>query len=349
MDHPELTVIIPTLNEEGLLERTLSSLAGQEGVTMEIIVVDGGSTDATPLIAGRAAGVTLLTVIPGGRSRQMNRGALVARGEFLLFLHGDSWFADTTALRRGINSLHQAGRLRQLGGHFSLTFALEGGEGSPLYRFYQRKARLNRPGCCHGDQGFLLPAHLFREVGPFCEECDILAQTRFADRLRSEGRWLRLEPQILTSARRFQSEGLLRRQLLNGIIMLCGAAGRDDLLAQIPGIYRQQRDSGRISLRPYLARLRSVVGALPAGEKDEFWKRSGTYLVGNAWQLALLMDTAGRMLRGKKGEDESTPMLDFFDRRLYRYFDNKASEKGAELMLRGLLGLVPLPAPERVE
>jgi len=349
MDHPELTVIIPTLNEEGLLERTLSSLADQEGVKMEVIVADGGSTDATQLIAMEAKGVILVSVTPAGKSRQMNCGASLARGEFLLFIHGDSRFLDTNALRIGIDRLRQAGRTHQVGGNFSLTFALEGGSDSPLYRFYQRKARLNRPGCNHGDQGFLLPAPLFREAGPFCEECDILAQTRFADGLRREGRWLRLEPRILTSARRFQAEGLLRRQLLNGIIMLCGAAGRDDLLARIPGLYRQQRDCGRLSLLPYLAILRSVVGALPGGEKDEFWKRCGSYLVGNAWQLALLMDVAGGMLRGKKGGDEPTPMLDIFDRHLYRCLDNGPSKKGAALLLRCLLGLIPLPAPERME
>src|SRR5437899_2116114 len=80
----EVSVIIPTLNEEGCLAETLTSVRAQEPA--EILVVDGGSTDATCQIARGTA-----RVLQGvrGRSAQMNLGAKHARAEVLLFLHAD--------------------------------------------------------------------------------------------------------------------------------------------------------------------------------------------------------------------------------------------------------------------
>ena len=79
-----LSVIIPTLNEATDLARTLASVRAQK--PYEVIVVDGGSTDATRTAA--AAADRFLTA-PRGRAVQMNAGAALATGDFFLFLHAD--------------------------------------------------------------------------------------------------------------------------------------------------------------------------------------------------------------------------------------------------------------------
>src|SRR5258708_1648917 len=79
-----ISVIIPALNEAACLPEMLRSLRGQGAA--EIIVVDGGSSDATPE-AATAADVVLTA--PRGRANQMNAGAARAAGDVLLFLHAD--------------------------------------------------------------------------------------------------------------------------------------------------------------------------------------------------------------------------------------------------------------------
>lgn len=96
-----VSIIIPTLNEATCLGRTLRCLSILEPAAWEIIVVDGGSEDETITIAQEAAQtilqsvpVTTLRLGEAQRSRQMNRGAEVATGEVLCFLHADTLVPD---------------------------------------------------------------------------------------------------------------------------------------------------------------------------------------------------------------------------------------------------------------
>jgi rSAM/selenodomain-associated transferase 2 len=88
-----ISIIIPTLNEAAYLGRTLRQLNILDPPAWEVLVVDGGSEDETMAIA-QAAGVRLLLSNERGRSVQMNRGAKVATGNILCFLHADTWVPD---------------------------------------------------------------------------------------------------------------------------------------------------------------------------------------------------------------------------------------------------------------
>ncbi len=84
-----LSIIIPTLNEEEHLSKTLSSLKKLEQNGMELIIVDGGSTDRTVSIANGYNIKVIQTQRPG-RALQMNEGAKLATGEYFCFLHADT-------------------------------------------------------------------------------------------------------------------------------------------------------------------------------------------------------------------------------------------------------------------
>jgi rSAM/selenodomain-associated transferase 2 len=88
-----ISIIIPTLNEASVLERTLRWLSVLNPPAWEIIVVDGGSEDETVAIAHHAS-VTVLAVEQRGRAIQMNQGAEVATGDILCFVHADTLVPD---------------------------------------------------------------------------------------------------------------------------------------------------------------------------------------------------------------------------------------------------------------
>jgi rSAM/selenodomain-associated transferase 2 len=95
--HSEISIIIPTLNEEDFLQRTLAHLAVLNPPPKEILIVDGGSQDRTLEIA-RQAGISPLVSEKAGRSIQMNLGAKAAKGDILCFVHADTLVPDDLAL-----------------------------------------------------------------------------------------------------------------------------------------------------------------------------------------------------------------------------------------------------------
>ena len=88
MQRVTLSIIIPTLKEAEAIVPTLASLQSLRGQEIEIIVVDGGSTDDTLHLARPLA--DRIAAARRGRASQMNAGAAIARGKVLLFLHADT-------------------------------------------------------------------------------------------------------------------------------------------------------------------------------------------------------------------------------------------------------------------
>jgi len=337
MNPVELTVIIPTLDEEAALPGLLENLARQSDVTMELVIADGGSSDATVALAHSGSLPVNVIRCDPGRSRQLNAGANVATGEYLLFLHADSRFPDELAIRKGIDQLRRASAGNASGefaGHFSLTFRRNDSKPSLAYCYYEMKARLNRRGCSHGDQGILISRRLFREAGPFTEGCQLLAETRLADQLRHQGQWLLLTPEILSSARRFEREGLKQRQTLNAVIMACGAAGWDHVIERIPALYRLQHQTAALSVRPFLAIINAEIKKLPPAAARSFWEQIGTYVRDNAWQIAFYLDICRRFNRNGGKLDGELFLLDFYDRHGSRFIATRAGTLCATLLTR---------------
>ncbi len=319
---PQLSVIVPTLNEEDGLGELFDSLAGQRGLVFEVIFSDGGSTDATLDRVKQLAclhGLDL-QVVEGekGRGRQLNSGARVARAETLLFLHADSRFASDSALCRSLAFLDRAiedGGRDAVAARFALRFSRTDAKGSRGYAFYEAKARLNRSECIHGDQGFLLRKSFFDRVGPFDAALGFLEDCRLAEKIGHQGKWLLLPAEIWTSARRFEVEGLGRRQILNALIMNFNAAGWDQFFAALPSVYRSQEAAGRLDLRPVFLAIRGLLGRLPRQERFRLWYATGSYVRENAWQVVFALLFFLRGCGCDISEQKGAQLLDRFDRR----------------------------------
>lgn len=197
-----VSVIIPTLNEAAYIEATLDALHRQDG-PLEVIVVDGGSTDGTAALA--ASYVTVLHT-PQSRARQMNAGAKHATGDALLFLHADTRLPPNgTALIR--RTLARSG---SEAGIFRLSFDRD----APLLRFYALCTHLPWVRLCFGDRGLFVRRETFEAVGGF-PDWPVFEDLELAARLHQRGGFTYLSEAVTTSARRFERYGMARQQLRN--------------------------------------------------------------------------------------------------------------------------------------
>jgi rSAM/selenodomain-associated transferase 2 len=339
MAHTQLSVIVPALNEEETLPELFRTLSEQEGVPLELVISDGGSTDGTVELARRLGDEAPFPVIiletEQGRARQMNAGAAASRGETLLFLHADSVFGDCRALRSALDLLNREileqgdGRIA---GRFSLCFDRRDIPPSLPYFYYESKALLDRPECCHGDQGFMLKRRFFSEVGPFDGSITMLAETRLAETVREKGKWLLFPEQIITSARRFESEGHYGRQVMNAIIMNFAAQGWETFFRELPGIYSGNNRSRRLPLAAMLEKIDGLMAALPFSERLSLWYRTGAYVRSHAWQIPFFLDTRRNFRRGVPPGTGATPLLDLHDRCLDRLTDHPPGRLAAAIL-----------------
>ncbi|MDH4099328.1 MAG: TIGR04283 family arsenosugar biosynthesis glycosyltransferase [Nitrospirota bacterium] len=194
-----ISIIIPALNEEEVVGRTLDALASI-GEMVEVIVADGGSVDSTKTLAA-----TLSRVIdaPRGRARQMNAGAKAASGDILLFLHADSVLPEGAfgEIRRILSDPAVAG------GGFSLRFD------DPAYSFRLIENGSNWRARClglvFGDQGIFVRRSVFERLNGF-REITLMEDWDFSRRLGREGRVVVSVLPITTSSRRFRRYGVWR-------------------------------------------------------------------------------------------------------------------------------------------
>lgn len=202
-----ISVVVPTLNEAAVLGRTL---AGLPPGFCEVVVADGGSTDATAEIA-RAHGARV-TVAQAGRGPQMNAGAQAARGGVLVFLHAD------TAL-----PADAAGRIaaaladpRVVGGAFSLGIDSTDPRLGAIARAANLRTRLT--GVPYGDQALFVRRGAFAAAGGF-PAVPIMEDVALARALKRLGRVVLLPTRVRTSARRWEREGIVRTTLRNAALI----------------------------------------------------------------------------------------------------------------------------------
>lgn len=219
-----LSIVIPTLNAERHLGPSLGALfeGVQAGLVRELIVVDGGSTDATVEIA-REVGAEVLEV-EASRGGQLRAGCAVARAEWLLVVHADSVLQEgwTEAVAAHIGA--QPGHA----GYFRLAFD----DGGPAARWVAGWANIRARflGLPYGDQGLLIRREMYEALGgyadiPLMEDVAIV---------RAIGRrtLVALDAKSVTSAEKYQRQGWLRRGLRNlwTLLRYLGGTGPERLV-----------------------------------------------------------------------------------------------------------------------
>ena len=205
-----ISVIIPTLNEEKALPETLECLSNQD-LEKQVIVVDGGSHDDTRQIVEDTPWVEWV-IAPAGRASQMNAGAVAARGDWLLFLHADTWLPEGAL--QAIANLDgdiAAGGFRQQFSNAHWFLALV----SRMHNW-----RCNRTRVIYGDQAMFIRRDLFDRIGGFPRE-DVLEDVLISEHILTHTRPALLAQTVTTSSRKFEQHGPYRSFFDIVIIMCC--------------------------------------------------------------------------------------------------------------------------------
>lgn len=202
---PKLSIVIPVLNEASRIAGSLDSWQELRGQGVEVIVVDGGSHDASLSIArGR---VDHLLTSPAGRARQMNTGAAVAQGEVILFLHVD------TNLPSAAPVLIQAALANGDAQWGRFDVRLSGGY--VIFRLIERMMnwRSCLTGIVTGDQAMFVRRRLYEAVGGF-PDIPLMEDIAISRRLKKRSRPVCLSVPVVTSSRRWEQNGIVRTVLL---------------------------------------------------------------------------------------------------------------------------------------
>lgn len=222
-----ISIIIPVLNEAMLIVQTLSALQPLRVRGHELIVVDGGSDDATAALSQPFSDKVINS--PRGRAQQLNTGARIAKGDILLFLHADTFLPESADLLiiDGIRNQNKSW------GRFDVN--LSGTH--PLLRFveYLMNVRSRLTGMATGDQGIFVLKKLFDRVGGF-PEIDLMEDIALSRILKKYGPSLCLWQRVVTSSRRWERNGILRTILLMWRLRLVYRLGANPRrLAQLYG------------------------------------------------------------------------------------------------------------------
>ena len=207
--------MVPTLDEEPILGRTLSELRRQADL---VVVSDGGSRDGTTALVEKL-GVEVVHAAPG-RGPQLDLGArraLELGAEALLFVHADTRLPPGAARAVTAALTHGA-----VGGGFLLRFDTDRALlrlGSRLINLRTRWSRMPL-----GDQAQFVRSDVFEELGGF-RPWPILEDLDFAWRLRRKGPIALLDPPVVTAARRFVEQGILRTVATNWLLWTLFALG----------------------------------------------------------------------------------------------------------------------------
>lgn len=216
-----LSIVVPVLDEAETLAEVLAHLQPLRSRGAEVIVVDGGSRDASVQIARSFADRVLASA--RGRALQMNAGARAAHGSVLLFLHADTLLppAADDAIRTGLAASNRRW------GRFDVRLSGERLVLGLVAFLMNQRSRLT--GIATGDQGMFVHRATFEKVGGF-PPLALMEDIAMSSRLKRESRPLCLRPPVVTSSRKWEREGALRtiwRMWRLRLAFFCGADAGD--------------------------------------------------------------------------------------------------------------------------
>lgn len=239
------SIIVPVLNEAAGLPALFAALAPLRAAGSELIVVDGGSDDDSVAVARRHC--ERVIVGPRGRARQMNAGAAVAGGDWLLFLHADTGLP-ADALLQLARATRTAGRREPVQwGRFDVRLAGR----SPWFRVIETLMNLRSrwTGIATGDQALFVQRARFEQLGGF-PDLELMEDIELCRLLKAGTRPLCLPGPAVTSSRRWEQQGVLKTVLLMWRLRLAWFLGADHRV-----LAKRYRAGGPTLARPLADRL----------------------------------------------------------------------------------------------
>ena len=223
----QLSIIIPTYQEAGLIEATLEPLQSMREQGVEVILADGGSTDDTVAVATPM--IDKVVISSKGRARQMNAGADVAIGDWLLFLHADTRLPD--------NSVQLLTAVADTGHEWGFFYVRLSGK-HPLLRWVEfginNRSRITQ--VATGDQAIFVERRLWSSLQGFAD-LTLMEDVEISKRLRRRSPPYVVRTPLTTSSRRWENNGIVRTILLMWWLRLLYFLGVD--VKYLARLYRQ--------------------------------------------------------------------------------------------------------------
>ena len=208
MNIEKISIIIPVLNEALAISTVIQRLA--DAANIEVIVVDGGSQDETVNIA-KSFDIKVICTTPS-RASQMNAGAAIAKGDILLFLHGDTILPTNfdTLIRQALQDT------QIMAGAFELRIDSERRGVRLIERMVNLRSHfLSMP---YGDQAIFVKASVFQDIGGF-PNLPIMEDFELIRCLRQQGKIAIISAPVITSGRRWEKLGVVKTTLINQLIV----------------------------------------------------------------------------------------------------------------------------------
>lgn len=211
-----ISVIIPTFNEEDVIQKTIQTVFSRGGdELLEIIVADGGSSDGTADNV-RSSGARLIFSEKKGRAAQMNAGASEGRGEILYFLHADSQPPENFD-RKIISAVKN----KASAGCFRLVFD----HPHPLLKMFAWFTRFDLDLFRFGDQSLFVEKSEFEKAGGFRENHIVMEDQEIVTRIKKRAPFIVLPDSVTTSARKYLDVGVVKLQFIFVVIFTLYYAG----------------------------------------------------------------------------------------------------------------------------
>ena len=203
---PEISIIIPTINEANNLPLLLSDLSTVHKEE-EILIVDSGSEDKTIDIAN-IYGAKVLKSKERNRGLQLDMGAKYSKGEWLIFLHADTrltfdWFTKIKSVLKGEKN-------------FIYYFKFKINDQKTIYRVLEflvnfRSHCLKQP---YGDQGLIIHRSIYLKNNGF-RKIPLMEDIDFLSRLKNKEDLKQLNLPIFTSSRKWERTNIFLQALNN--------------------------------------------------------------------------------------------------------------------------------------
>lgn len=215
---PSLSIVVPVLDEAATIAATLAALQPARREGAEVLVVDGGSRDATRSLATPLADRVLQA--PRGRASQMNAGAAAATGETLLFLHADTLLPPNA----GAIVARALADGRRLWGRFDVAIAGSHPMLAVVAMFMNARSRWT--GIATGDQAIFVRRAAFHAAGGY-PQIPLMEDVALSRALKHAAAPVTLRERVVTSARRWERNGIFRTILLMWRLRAAYALGAD--------------------------------------------------------------------------------------------------------------------------